>query len=55
VNLAVQQFLDGPAFSSPERAQQRTTVERRSRERREYAGREVLVPVDRRLAERRAR
>ena len=53
VNLAVQEFLSGPAFTPP-RAQQRLVVERRSRERRESAGRELLVPVDRRQAERRA-
>jgi pimeloyl-ACP methyl ester carboxylesterase len=54
VNLAVEEFLNGPAFTPP-RAERRLVVERRTRERRESAHRESLVPVDRRQAERRSK
>jgi pimeloyl-ACP methyl ester carboxylesterase len=62
VNLALQQFLAGLELTAPERAEQRATaiqadVERRSGERRDQSTtrRQAFAPVDRRLAERRAR
>jgi pimeloyl-ACP methyl ester carboxylesterase len=62
VNLAIQQFLTGLELSAPQRAEQRANgvrpdVERRSGERRDQsnAGRELVAPVDRRMAERRTR
>jgi pimeloyl-ACP methyl ester carboxylesterase len=62
VNLAIQQFLGDPELFAPQRAEQRANairadVERRSGERRvESRPRpQAIVPVDRRMAERRAR
>jgi pimeloyl-ACP methyl ester carboxylesterase len=62
VNLAIQQFLAGLQLSAPQRAEQRANglprgVERRSGERRDQgsAGGQIVAPVDRRMAERRAR
>ncbi|HEY2598842.1 MAG TPA: alpha/beta hydrolase [Candidatus Dormibacteraeota bacterium] len=61
VNLAIQQFLAGLELSVPQRAEQRANglppdVERRSRERRNQTdgGGQVVAPVDRRMAKRRA-
>jgi 3-oxoadipate enol-lactonase len=64
VNLAVRDFLEELALASPREAEQRTNgrhsdVERRFAERRDAggasAGHQVVIPFDRRLAERRTR
>ena len=62
VNLAIQEFLAGLELTAPQRAEQRANtiraeVERRSGERRDPSSsrRQAFAPVDRRLAERRAR
>jgi pimeloyl-ACP methyl ester carboxylesterase len=62
VNLAIQQFLAGLELSASQRAEQRANglprdVERRSRERRDQNGDggQIAAPLDRRMAERRAR
>jgi len=63
VNLAIQQFLADLELSAPQRAEQRANSlppdgERRSGERRDQSSagaRQIVAPVDRRMAERRAR
>ena len=62
VNLAIQQFIDDLELSAPQRAEQRANAiradaERRSGERRDQSSprRQTIAPVDRRMAERRAR
>lgn len=62
VNLAIQQFIDDLELSAPQRAEQRANAiradaERRSGERRDQSRprRQTVAPVDRRMAERRAR
>ena len=62
VNLAIQQFIADLELSAPQRAERRANairadVERRSGERRDQSSsrRQAVAPVDRRMAERRAR
>jgi 3-oxoadipate enol-lactonase len=62
VNLAIQQFIGDLELSAPQRAEQRANAiradaERRSGERRDQSSprRQTVAPVDRRMAERRAR
>jgi pimeloyl-ACP methyl ester carboxylesterase len=62
VNLAIQQFIGDLELSAPQRAEQRANAiradaERRSGERRDQSRprRQTVAPVDRRMAERRAR